>query len=152
MHMKKVSHNSQERFSMCGERIMFSIKQDSLLYSPTAYEVASIYFFSIKRTSNNKATLSYQFPILHYVCCCLHNALHNYSGTLSLILWQLRVTVNFSRSISNCFLFHHGKECAWLTYADGDISRPLVVVLAGYHLFPNELKPKLAFKAQNISI
>lgn len=44
------------------------------------------------------------------------------------------------------------KACIRLTYADGDISWPLVVVLAGYHLLPDELEPKLAFKAQNISI
>lgn len=39
-----------------------------------------------------------------------------------------------------------------LTYADGDIGRPLIVVLAGYHPLPNEFKSKLAFKAQDISI
>lgn len=43
-------------------------------------------------------------------------------------------------------------DCVELTYADGDISWPLIVVLASYHPLPDELKSKLAFKAKNISI
>lgn len=39
-----------------------------------------------------------------------------------------------------------------LTYADGDVCRPLVVVLTGYHLLPYELEANLALKAQHISI
>lgn len=39
-----------------------------------------------------------------------------------------------------------------LTYADGDVCRPLVVILTGYHLLPYELEANLAFKAQDISI
>lgn len=43
-------------------------------------------------------------------------------------------------------------EALGLTNADGDVGRPLVVVLAGYHLFPYELKSKLALEAKNISV
>lgn len=39
-----------------------------------------------------------------------------------------------------------------LTYADGDVCWPLVVVLAGDRSFPNQLKAKLTLKPQDSSI
>ena len=39
-----------------------------------------------------------------------------------------------------------------LTYANRNISRPLVIVLAGNHSFPDDFKSKLAFKAQHVAI
>lgn len=44
------------------------------------------------------------------------------------------------------------KACVGLTYADGDVSGPLIVVLAVYRPLPDELKSKLALEAQNVSV
>jgi len=45
-----------------------------------------------------------------------------------------------------------GIDSRLLTDADGDVGRPLVVVLTGYCFLSNELKSKLALKAQHVTI
>lgn len=44
------------------------------------------------------------------------------------------------------------KRLAALTYTDGNVSRPLIVILTGNHSFANELESELAFKAQHVSV
>lgn len=39
-----------------------------------------------------------------------------------------------------------------LTYTDGDVSRPLIVILTGNHSLADELEPELAFESQYVSV
>lgn len=53
---------------------------------------------------------------------------------------------NISKTI-NQFATYSTVALTVLTNADGDVGRPLVVVLTGYCFLSNELKSKLALKA-----
>ena len=58
----------------------------------------------------------------------------------------------FKHGISNNEHTLHTLQVQILTYANGDVSRPLVVVLTSDHPLSNQLKAKLALEPQHVPV